>query len=264
MTFKFTLLVLIILIFPTPLSSAEDPVSIAFVEYPPYHFTQADSADGISIRIIEEAFKRIDTPVEFSSIPWSRGLKWLKTGKIDAMVGVFIRADRQAYIDYSKVPLSKAQLHLFVTQDSNIEYKDDLIALSHFNFGVKKDFSYGPYFDDLVDQKRLTQLSYDVGIEQLLLKLCTGVTDIMVGEKRNTEYVFNQLSKTINPQFARCKKIIVLTPAIDARLAYLAFSKQNQLGGLRDKFDVAMNAMKQDGSFNKIVQSYSPDPRTQP
>ncbi|QFU23918.1 transporter substrate-binding domain-containing protein [Shewanella eurypsychrophilus] len=262
MKFKSRLLVLItlltLLLIPTYLSSAEPPLSIAFVEYPPYHFTQDENVEGISIRIIEEAFRRIDTPIEFKAIPWSRALNWLKTGQIDVMVGVFRTAEREVYIDYSNMPLSKAQIHLFVTEGADIKYSEDLTLLSHLSFGVKKDFSYGPYFDDLVAQKKLTKLNVDVGIPQLLVKLCTGVTDIVVGERRNTEYVFNQLSKQTYPQLERCKQIIALTPAIDARLAYLAFSKQNQLNYIRVQFDEAMKSMKQDGSLHRIIESYQP------
>ncbi|WP_076412714.1 ABC transporter substrate-binding protein [Shewanella sp. UCD-KL12] len=262
MQFKFRFLVLITFLFhllTSPvLASTEPPLAIAFVEYPPYHFTQDEKVEGVSIRIIEEAFRRIETPIEFKAIPWSRALNWLKAGKIDAMVGVFMRADREEYIDYSTMPLSKAQIHLFVTEDANIEYSEDLTLLSHLTFGVKKDFSYGPYFDDLVAQKKLTKLNVDVGIPQLLVKLCTGVTDIVVGERGNTEYVFNQLSKQTNPQFERCKQIIALSPAIDARLAYLAFSKKNRLSDIREQFDEVMRLMKQDGSLQRIVESYHP------
>ncbi|MPY22678.1 substrate-binding periplasmic protein [Shewanella sp. YLB-07] len=258
MKLKLRILALITLLIPSYLFSVEQPLSIAFVEYPPYHFTSGDGVEGISIRIIEEAFRRTETPIEFNVMPWSRALIWLRLGKIDGMVGVFIRPERLEYIDYSKLPLSKAQIHLFVTEGSNIEYSEDLTKLSHFRFGVKKDFSYGPYFDDLVAQNKLTKLTYEVDIPQLLVKLCTGVTDIMVGERRNSEYVFNQLIKETYPQLTRCKKIIALTPAIDARLAYLAFSKQNQLTDIRDRFDEAMNSMKQDGSLNRIIQSYDP------
>ncbi|AQS39303.1 periplasmic component of amino acid ABC-type transporter/signal transduction system [Shewanella psychrophila] len=258
MKLKLRILALITLLTPSYLYSAEQALSIAFVEYPPYHFTSGNNVEGISIRIIEEAFRRIDTPIEFNAIPWSRALNWLRLGKVDGMVGVFIRPERQEYIDYSKVPLSKAQIHLFVTEGSDIEYDEDLTKLSDFRFGVKKDFSYGPYFDDLVAQKKLTKLIEDVDIPQLLVKLCTGVTDIMVGERRNSEYMFNQLIKETYSQLKRCKKIIALTPAIDARLAYLAFSKQNQLTDIRDRFDEAMNSMKQDGSLNRIIESYHP------
>ncbi len=244
------------LLIPSYLASAESPLAIAFVEYPPYHFTHDENVEGISIRIIEEAFSRIDTPIEFKAIPWSRALNWLKSGQIDAMVGVFMRADREEYIDYSQEPLSKAQIHLFVTEGSNIEYREDLTLLSHHSFGVKKDFSYGPYFDDLVAQKKLTKLNVDVGIPQLLVKLCTGVTDIVVGERGNTEYVFNQLSKQTYPQLERCKQIIALSPAIDARLAYLAFSKKNQLSHIREQFDKAMRDMEQDGSILQLIESY--------
>lgn len=262
MKLKCRLLALITLLIPlliqSPFSSAEPPLAIAFVEYPPYHFTQDEKVEGISIRIIEEAFRRIETPIEFKAIPWSRALNWLKAGKIDAMVGVFMTADREEYIDYSKVPLSKAQIHLFVTEDSDIKYSEDLTLLSHLSFGVKKDFSYGPYFDGLVAQKKLTKLNVDVGIPQLLVKLCTGVTDIVVGERGNTEYVFNQLSKQTYPQLERCKQIIALTPAIDARLAFLAYSKKNKLNHIRVQFDEAMKSMKQDGSLHRIIESYNP------
>lgn len=248
--------IVLIALLPSYFLSAKQPLSIAFVEYPPFHATKENRVDGISIRIVEEVFKRIDTPIKFQSIPWSRALLWLKSGKIDAMVGVFMNSDRQSYIDFSGVPLSEAPIHLFVTEESNIEYSGDLHNLSHLHFGIKQDFSYGPKFDNLVAQKKLSKVSKEVDSIKLLLKLCSGVIDIMVGEKFNTEYLFNKLNNNSSPQLKRCKKIVELSPAIDSRSAYMAFSKQRQLTDIRDKFDETMRKMKQDGSFDRIAQSY--------
>ncbi|AQS37980.1 amino acid ABC transporter substrate-binding protein, PAAT family [Shewanella psychrophila] len=240
---------------------ADHALDIAIVEYPPYEFTRVDSQgevhfDGMSVKLVEEVFRRIKQPIAFQVLPWSRALKLLKEGKIDGLFEVLIRPERQVYADYSQQVLMQEVVMLFVTEDSDIEFNGELGALGDYHFGMRKDFSYGTIFDSAVETKVIKQLSVDVKSSTLLLKLCTGDIDILIAEKDTIFYVNNEIKKLQTDSLKRCKNIKRLTKEVQSTPTYMTFSKKSHLSHVRDQFDLTLLQMKQDGSYQKIIDEW--------
>ena len=49
-----------------------------------------------------------------------------------------------------------------------------------------------------------------------------------------------------------------LTPPVEQIPSYIAFARKPELAGLRDRFDAALEKMKQDGSYDRLLSAASP------
>lgn len=235
---------------------ANNVLDLVIDEYPPYTFATNNTIDGISIRIVEAAFKRMNQPINLRVLPWSRALKLLKEGKVDGLIEIFKNEERETYLDYSKVVLIDEVVSLFVVEGSEINFDGELSKLSDYHFGARHDYSYGTEFDQAVADKVISHISLDVEHERLILKLCTGEVDILVGEKNVVAYRVSLLKSLKTNSNKRCKKIEELSTPVQSTPAYIVFSKKRELTDIRDKFDIILMKMKQDGSYQKIIDAW--------
>ncbi|NRD75293.1 transporter substrate-binding domain-containing protein [Shewanella sp. VB17] len=236
---------------------AIDAIDIALADYPPYEFSQNNEFEGISVKLVKAIFEEMKQPINLSLLPWSRGLKFLKEGQIDGFFQVLVRPERHEYIDYSQVVLIDELVSLFVVEDSIISFNGDFSALSQYRFGARKDFSYGTIYDGAVEDKVITKLTIDVETEHLIRKLCTGELDIVIGDQYAIYHLFNQKMLIKMSEVKRCKKIRHLSPNVQSMPAYMAFSKKRQLSHIRDKFDLVLAEMQQDGRYKKIIETWN-------
>ncbi|NRD73190.1 transporter substrate-binding domain-containing protein [Shewanella sp. VB17] len=233
-------------------------LDIMVVEYPPFMFTNTDTntMDGKVINVVEAVFKRMEQQIELRIVPWSRGLKLLREGKADGVIEIFKNAERQTYLDFSHVSLMNEVVSFFVVEDSKIRFDGDLAQLSQYHFGARQDYSYGSEFDGAVTDKVISNLSLYVELERLLLELCTGELDIVIGERHVVAYRESLLKGLKTHSIKRCKKIKELSPSVQSTPAYIAFSKKRELIDIRDNFDKILTKMKQDGSYQKIIDEF--------
>ncbi|MDB0034764.1 transporter substrate-binding domain-containing protein [bacterium] len=248
--------ILSMLLFISWYSWAIDALDIALVEYPPYEFSQNNEFDGMSVKLVQAVFEEMKQPINLSLLPWSRGLKFLKEGKIDGFFQVLVRPERREYIDYSQVVLIDELVSLFVVKDSIINFDGDFLTLSQYRFGARKDFSYGTIYDGAVESKVITKLILDVESEHLIRKLCTGELDILIGDQYAIYHLFNQITLMKMSAVKRCKGIKHLSPNVQSMPAYMAFSKKRQLSHIRDQFDLVLAKMKRDGRYDEIINTW--------
>lgn len=242
-------------------NSSSSKLRIAIVEYPPYEFSYIDQDgkqqfDGVSVTLVKEVFKRLNQAFELQTLPWSRALKLLKEGKIDGLFEVLSRPERLVYADFSQEVLMQEVVMLFVTEDSEIAFTGELSTLADYQFGMRKDFSYGPDFDTAVERKVIKHVTADVASTTLLLKLCTGDIDILVAEKDTIYYVEKEVKALQSSSLRRCKNIKRLEQAVQSTPTYMAFSKQSDIKHVRDEFDQVLRQMKQDGSYQRIIDKW--------
>ena len=189
-------------------------------------------------------------------VPWSRALKFLREGKIDGLIEVFKNEERQTYLDYSKVILMDEVISLFVVENSDIRFDGELAKLNKYHFGARQDYSYGSEFDQAIANRVISNVSLDVEHERLILKLCIGEVDILVGERNVIAYRVSLIKDFKNNSIKRCKKIKELPIPVQSTPAYIVFSKSRKLTDIRDKFDTILTKMKQDGSYQKIINDW--------
>lgn len=230
---------------------AEEVVQIATTDFPPYEFQVDNKLDGISVKIVEEVFKKMNRPVSISLLPWSRGLKYLEDGEIDGLFEVLKKEEREKYAMYSNVVLMEEIVSLFVLEESDIVFDGDLSKLKDYTFGVRQDFSYGTEFDKMVETKVISKTKKHVNAEKLFLLLNAGYIDILIGDQYGIPHLYNKVKSS-----KKLKNIKKLYPDVQSIGAYMTFTKKRDLTELRDNFDKVLLEMKDDGTYNAIINNW--------
>ena len=120
-------------------ASAQDPVTLANDEWPP--FILAGGNGGISKRLVCEALERSGHECEVAIESWDVVLEKTRTGEIDGIAAAWRDADREAFLLFSE-PYLTNQIVPVVRTDSNkaIESIGDLAGL---RIALVSDYAYG-------------------------------------------------------------------------------------------------------------------------
>ncbi len=199
--------------------------------------------------IVKEAFRRMKKPIRIKVMPWARALFLIQSGTADAIFTIFKNAEREKFADYSKEILMPQVVSMFVQKGSQIVYDGELSKLARYSFGAVRKVSYGGSFDKAVKDKVLTDIQLVNKGEQNFMKLAYGRVDIVVSNRDGALFILKEINKA--------NLVRELTPVLQNVPSYIAFSKKRKLSVIRDKFDVIIKQMKKDGSYEKIVESWT-------
>lgn len=223
-------------------------LQLVTLEYPPYEYKEDQQVKGIAVDIIREAFGRLSQPIEIKLLPWPRAISYIENGKADAIFTAFKNPHRETFADYSKEVLFPQTISLFVRSDSNIVYDGQITSLQSYSISVINKVSYGQLFDTAVKEGVLTKIKISNSGKQSAKMLLAQRVDIWISNKYGALHIANQLNQL--------EKVRALEPNIQSVPSYIAFSKKRNLTHVRDKLDVVLKAMKEDGSYERIINSY--------
>lgn len=225
------------------------PFSIVTSNYPPFCFEDKGEQKGIAVDVVKEAFARMGMEVRIEFFPFPRAIARLKDGQVDAIFPFSIKEDRASYTLYPKEKLVEDTQTLFVRADSTITFGGDLKKMAPYTFGRQRDADNGPVFTDAMRSGIINQLDEAVDQRQNILKLVNGRFHIAIGPR----LVVMHYARESGNQSA----VKELYPAVDKPLAaYLGFSKQKGLEATAEHFDQTLRKMRQDGTYDRIVNRY--------
>lgn len=241
---KKHLLILFIFLLPTFLMAQ----TLVFVssEFPPYIYKKQKRIKGFNVEILNAIFKRMHIKVEYRIVPWARGVNMLKEGEVDAMFPFFKTKQREHFTEYS-ASFTSEPIAMFVLKDSPITYTGDLKTLSAYKFGRVRGFSSGAFFDEAL-KENIIQVEDASTSTSNLKKLFRKRFDILV---ENQFLVLHELKK--ENQLQELKQ---LHPILSNTKAYLGFSKKRNHTQLIVKFNKVLKEIKEDGTYDKIINNY--------
>jgi polar amino acid transport system substrate-binding protein len=231
-----------------PLSALADSYKLVTLEYPPYEYTENGQAKGLAVEIIREAFKLMKHDVVIESYPWARSQKMFEDGEVDGIFTFFKTPAREAFTLFGKEPVVTQPISLWVLKDSKIEFDGDLTKLKAQSFGVVNKVSYGEKFDTAVKEGVL-RVDPAHSIENCIEKLTAGRFDIWVSNKYGAIHELKRVGK-----FGAVKELKTVVQDIPA---FVGFSKKRNHTVLRDDFDKAMETLKKNGTYDKLVKKYA-------
>ena len=123
-----------------------------------------------------------------------------------------------------------------------------LSAVRDAKIDVINGTSYGKKFDVAAKDRTLQHLDLTDNIDSNLKKLALGRVDLM----RSYREVAMDEAKRLD----LVSQIKEVSPPIESVPSYLAFTKVRDLSKQSHAFDVEMAVMKQDGSYDRIVERY--------
>ena len=154
---------------------AEEIITIATLEYQPW--TGKDlKYNGFVNHVIAEAFRRKGYSVEFTYLPWQRGLVETKNGKYTALSYVYFSKERENEF-YLSDPISEEKIVLFHLKSNPIRDWQTLDDLKNYKFGATRGYTYTKEFWTAADSKRL-KVEVTDSDKQNFKKLFTGRIDI--------------------------------------------------------------------------------------
>ena len=226
---------------------AQSELTLLTMEYPPQSYTENSEVKGIAVEIVQEAFHRMQQPIDVRIVPWKRGLESVKAGNVDGLFTVYKTPEREEFLNYSEELIQEA-VSLFVLHDSQITFDGDLKKLSHYRFGVVRGFSYGEEFDSARKNNIISSLDIVASAELNMEKLLGQRFDIMVSDRFTALQILNKLGAQT--------AVKEIPPPIEVIPAYLTFSKKRELNSVKEHFNATLVEMKEDGTYDKIIKRF--------
>ena len=222
-------------------------LKLVTLEYPPYEYTHKGKVKGMAVDIVKLIFREMNQPITIEVLPWARAIKYIENGDRDAIFTAFKNSTREKFADYS-TELIPQTVSLFVRKDSTIKFEGDLAELSSYSIGVVRKVSYGKLFDNAVSLKILTKIEPVNDGTQNFRRLLKGRVDMVVSNQYGGLHILKQLGKS--------DEVVELQTILQSIPSYIAFSKKRNLSDIRDKFDTILKKLKEDGRYQKIINSY--------
>ncbi len=238
----------LLLLFGVPDSSMmvhaqSERIRIAVDEtYPPYMYDEG--AHGLYPTLMREIFARIRVEVEITGYPWKRALLLGERGE-EAVGGIYKNEKRLLIYDYSD-PLFEEKLVVFVRKGEMFKF-DELSDLRGKRVGINRGWSYGQEFDEAREAKVFEAKEAEDNHANFG-KLVRGRIDCLIADELSALQILHRENlQSVVDRLAR--------PAA-VNKAYLVFARESGRRELLDRFNTAVGAMREDGSYNRIVDTF--------
>ena len=232
-------------------NAGADALRIATLEYPPFQYSEDGETKGLAADIVMEVFKRMNQEIKIRFYPFPRALKNIEEGESDVIFTFYHKKEREEFAEYSTETLIDQTISLFVLKDSPIVFDGSLSKLDPYTFGLVR-FSYGSVFDEAVKNKVVSNVEYVSEMESNMRKFLKKRFDILPSDRCVALYYYSKIAS----KGGETIQIRELTPEIQTFPAYIGFSKKNNLKTTREKVDTVLREMKQDGSYQKIIDTH--------
>lgn len=224
---------------------AQDSITVGIDEnYPPYMYVDDGKPAGLDTDLISGVFARMGVPVTIEAMPWTEGLERTDRGEI-GLGGLYKNDARLKKYDYSD-PILEERLMVFVRPGDEFAF-NSLDDLRGRVVGVNSGWSYGQAIDEARASGVLTTEEAKSDTENLM-KLAAGKIDAAI--------VDALAARTVIAGHDELQGAVVALPnPASTNMNYLAFRKGANRKSLLADFNAALSAMRDDGSFEKILKA---------
>lgn len=207
---------------------------------PPYMIQATET--GLDIDIPREVLKRIGYEMDLQFYPFARAMRELQLGKIHLTAPFFVNPPNGIFV--SDPHIMYRPTIITRTSIAPLDGFDALKNLSIATFQGAKGY-FGKAFVTAADASPSYIEHHDMG--KLVSLLVQGRTDAVLLDY----WIFNYyLSQSGYPEMRQQLRFHDFIPRVPAAVAFN--DKQ-----LRDRFNQGLKAIRQDGTYDKIVKRYS-------
>lgn len=232
-----------------PGAAAADTVKLVALNFPPLIFEENGAPTGIAFELVGEALKRAGHQASVEVLPWARALDMARDGQADGIFTAYKTVEREQFLNYSTEVVVPQVVSLFVRKDSAVAFNGDLAQLAKYKVGVVNQISYGPLVDEAIKAGVLQDLEKSNDSDNNVKKLVQGRFDVMPSNRYVAQYILKKQGVA--------DQVKELQPEVQSIPSYIAFTKARDTAALRSAFDAALATMKQDGTFQKILDKYA-------
>ena len=222
-----------------------EPIKIgAEDDWYPYSGLRDGQIQGMSVDIVQAAFAASGTPIELIPYPYSRCMHMAKAGALAACFNTAPNAEIAKNFLLPTEPLFSGDIQLWARADQH-RTVTSLEQLAGQRVAVTIGYEYGDSFDR-------NPLIERIAVRQDLngfLMLDHQRVDYTIAYQGTADQLFRD-----HPELAG--HFVPIFSAAQPKL-YLSFSRvYPQTAELRERFDQGMRQIKQNGSYQKILQRW--------
>lgn len=213
--------------------------------WPPY-VDQALPDNGLAIKIVDAAFQRVGYRPKLRIEKWEKALSGSKLGVYDVVGAVWKNASREKKLLFSQ-PYLTNNIVFVGSSKSNIKY-ESFSDLHGLLIGILNEYAYDEKFmkDPKILKFKANRLT------QNLISVQKGQLDLAVADKRLALYELKHFMGTNRSEF------VFLPKNLTTRKLYIAAPIANpQSKTIISKFNQGLAAIKKDGTYQKILDSYT-------
>ncbi len=244
MKLSFHIIFLALISFPT-LSNKERKLTCYSSIYAPYSFLKNNQPTGIDIDIVQVIAKKVDITVTFEIIPWTRLNQRILSGDIDCAMAFLENSEKAKGMVFMKSPVTIGEHVLFIEERNKGKFKQ-LEDFYGFTVAVNRGFKNPLAFNQALLHNKIEK--YDVGTDKQSLQ--------MLSVSRIEGVLTDKHVGLFNLQQMRITNIIPLATSLATTPVFIVLSKDLEERGIIKKFEQALLMMKQDGTYQKILDKY--------
>ena len=216
--------------------------------FAPYVIVESGNIRGIDVDTIAEAGKRVGIKVSFKTLPWvrlEREIALGATSPVECAFAYTLTTEREAYMDFTSVPIKLTELVLFARRGS-FEAFQDFEILKGKSIGIRRGFKIPAALGALVSQGsvKLEEVNDDL---QNFEKLKRGRLDAVLSNHEVGDETIRQM---------KAADIVALSPPVLVTPTYLVFNKAKNLSAWVPLFDKGIKSVMEDGTYRKIRARY--------
>lgn len=243
----------ILLLIPTD-AMVKGPLHVVSMVAPPMVMVKDGQITGMAADLAREGLKRAGYDYVIQLVPWKRAVNMVKAGSADALFYPIYTDERAGFFYYPATPLFSIDLVALKRADSDIVIRPGYEGLHTAVLGVGRGFKYGPKAQELLEKAHFKRVEETATNELGFRKLLAGRIDLMLMDRTLARH-FLDLPETFGQaDFVRDEQGRLLI--LDSKNGYMVFSRKTSSSVDADKFDRALESMKQDGSYQIIIDRY--------
>lgn len=250
---RLTGVLLLGLILVAARAGAAEPLQIATDGWRPVTYLENGHLTGSLCEVLAEASRRTGIPIEIHLLPWARGMAEVRAGRVDAIFPAFRTPEREESLAFPSETLLLETIAWFAHAGSPIEIGPDLAGARGHRIALVNRTSVGSRIDQALRNGLLTDIETVPDTTSTVRTLASGRVDLIAGVDQGIWAEAAQAG--IRDQIRQ------LTPPIEDVPAYLAFTRARDLSTESRAIDSALKAMKDDGTYQKILARYSAAPQ---
>lgn len=234
-------------------AQAADTLQFRTLENPPLEYTKDGQVAGLAADLVREATRRTGHEAEIRIRPWKRVLLEIRKGTADAAFNAGRNAERSQYALFGEEVLIDERYVLF--SHRRLELPQTLDGVEDYVLGKQLGYFYGDRFMQLLAGSRFKDVHTEQSITRNLKLLMAERTDLFVGDWLPTLYYLRELNAS--DEVFPVHQLGTDDPlTVSVSPTYVAFSRETVSPDYVDAFDAALREMKEDGTYESILQHY--------
>ncbi|HEY1028321.1 MAG TPA: transporter substrate-binding domain-containing protein [Pseudomonas sp.] len=237
---------LLLLLLSPALASAE-LLRLVADPWPPFNDRDLPG-NGLASDLVTQALTRAGYTTSYVEVPWERAVLGLKRGDYDVLINAWYSADRAEYGHFSR-PYLVNRLRFIQRKGSNIRF-ESLADLYPYSIAVVRGYAYSREFDN--DSKLL---KVGVGNFEIAARMLhAGRVQLALEDEWVARHHLSRELSAIRDELE-----FLPLPLSENGLHILIRRSHPGHEEIASRFDKAIQAMSDDGSYARTLRRHSPE-----